>query len=219
MFKMQNATRNGLGAFLIVAFVTMAIPHTAQAQGFSVTVRIDENGHGLLTNTAGVSAPLSVALQNDPGPGGLTGALTYGLLSPPGLTAGDLVLAETPAGIISDVIRFNPDETCFLLLGCLVFYSDKLDPIDSLADIGFPTAFYANLLTVNEIGPEGNNGFSYTPLAGQPGFVAGAAGPVTYIIQSDVPNVPEPSSILLLGTGLGAVILVCRKRVCRHLPL
>jgi len=211
MFKMQHATRNGLLAFLIAAFViAMAIPQTANAQGFTVTISVDENGHGQFMNSAGANVTLPFALLTDPGPGGLTGALTYGLLNPPGLTAGDLLLDEAP-GVISDVIRFNPTETCFVgNLGCLVFYSDKSDGSDSLADIGLPTVFYTNALTVNEVGPEGNNGFTYTPTAGQPGFVAGADGPVTYVIQSDV---PEPSSILLLGTALGAVIFICRKRV------
>jgi hypothetical protein len=41
----------------------------------------------------------------------------------------------------------------------------------------------------------------YTPTAGQPGFVAGAAVPVTYMIHSDS-AVPDPGSIALL-TGLG----------------
>jgi hypothetical protein len=160
MFKMQNATRNRLRAFLIaVSVLTIGTSQTANAQGFSVAITVDENGHGLFTNSTGFSSPLPFTLLNDPGPGGLTNAPTYGLLSPPGLTAGDLVLAETSNGIISDVIRFNPNEICSGTIGCLVFYSDKLDGIDSLADIGLPTASYTNVLTVNEVGPEGSNGF------------------------------------------------------------
>jgi len=218
MFKMQHAKRNGSLAFLIAAFViAMAIPQTANAQ-FTVNITIDENGHGQLTNSAGVNETLPFVLLTDPGPGGLTGAETYGLLNPPGLIAGDLLIDEGP-GVLSDVIRFNPTETCFVgNPGCLVFYSDKSDGSDSLADIGFPTALYANALTVNEVGPEGNNGFTYTPTAGQPGFVAGAGGPVTYVIRSDS-SVPEPSSVLLLGIGLGAVIFIYRKRVGRVVQL
>jgi hypothetical protein len=217
MLKMQHRTRYGLGAFLIAAFViAIAIPQTANAQ-FTVNITIDENGHGQFSNSSGFMSALPFTLQTDPGPGGLAGALTYDLLNPPGQTAGDLVLLEN-GGLVSDIIRFNPSETCSGTTGCLVFYSDNFDGVDSLADIGFPTASYTNILTVNEVGPEGNNGFTYTPMAGQPGFVAGAGGPVTYVIQSDS-SVPEPSSILLLGIGLGAVIFVCRKRVGRALPL
>ena len=89
--------------------------------------------------------------------------------------------------------------------------------LTALQILGFPTAFSTNQLTVNEIGPEGSNGFTYTPLAGQPGFIAGAAGPVTFGIQSDVSSVPEPSSIILLGTGVAAVLLVFRRRIGRRL--
>jgi hypothetical protein len=212
MFEMHKATRYALRLFLITFFV-IGTSRIAKSDPFTVTITIDENGHGLFTNSNGFASALAFTLQNDPGPGGLGNAVTYSLLNPPGLTAGDLVLTES--GVISDIIRFNPNETCSGSTGCLGFYSDKSDGVDSLADIGFSTALYANNLTFLETGLEGNNGFTYTPLAGQPGFVAGAAGPVTYVIQSDVPSaaVPEPSTILLVGTGLSAVIIVCRKRV------
>src|SRR5690349_12707415 len=73
MLNMKNATRTGLGVFMIAAFIaTMGAPRAANAQGFSATITIDENGHGLFTNTGGFSSPLSFALQTDPGPGGRT---------------------------------------------------------------------------------------------------------------------------------------------------
>src|SRR6516162_7799986 len=52
---------------------------------------IDENGHGTLNGFQGPQ-PEPFALQTDPGPGGLANALTYSLLNPPGLTAGDLLI-------------------------------------------------------------------------------------------------------------------------------
>jgi hypothetical protein len=173
-------------------------PPPQPQQEFSVTITVDENGNGLFTNTSGFISPLPVSLVQDPGPGGLPGALTYDLLGPPGLTAGDLLILEPGStGVLSDQIRFNPNQGT----GSLVFYSDTSDGNQDRADIGFPTALYTNNLAVFEVGPEGNNGFSYTPTAGQPGFVAGAGGPVTFVLQSDV-LVPEPASIVLGGIGI-----------------
>ncbi len=165
---------------------------TLLAQGFTVTISVDENGNGTLVNSNGFSSPLPFALLPDPGPGGLPAALTYGMLSPPGLVAGDLILLEPPSSQMSDLIRFNPNQNG----GSLVLYSDNTDGAEALADTGFPLALYPNNVTFTEVGVEGANGFTYTPIAGQPGFVAGAAGPVTYVIISDSP-VPEPSTLLL----------------------
>ena len=64
---------------------------------------------------------------------GLANVLTYCLVNPPGLTAGDLLIVE-PGNGLGDVIRFNPGERCTDgSLGCLVFYSAS-PPFDSLAD-------------------------------------------------------------------------------------
>jgi hypothetical protein len=209
MFSAQATLRAGLRLFLLPAFLVSIMPQASNAQGFSVRITINENGQGLLTNTGGAMTTLPVTFQTDNGPGGLANALTYALLDPPGLTEGDLLLSESP-GAISDIIRFNPTESCSNLTGCLVFYSDNLDGIDSRADIGLPTGRYTNTVSLMEIGPEGDNGLTYTPVSGQPGFVAGAGGPVTYVIASDSP-VPEPSTIVLFGTGLGALLII-RKR-------
>jgi hypothetical protein len=192
--------------FLLGGLLSAFLLSSAHAQ-FSITITLDENGHGNFTNTNGFSSVLPFALQADPGPGGLAAALTYGLLNPPGLTAGDLILLEPGTnGLVSDIVRFNPSETIAGTIGALVFYSDKTDAGDTdLADTGFPTALYTNDVSQTEVGPEGNNGFSYTPTSGQPGFVTGAGGPVTYVIKSDVSAVPEPSSILLMVTVVGIV--------------
>src|SRR5262245_57086364 len=116
---------------LPVVFLAVSLPYRAIAQGFSVTITVDENGHGLLTNTDGVIATLPFALQQDVGPGGLANALTYSLINPPGLTAGDVLLLEFAGGPISDVLRFNPNQTCATNVGCLVFYSDLSDGPDA----------------------------------------------------------------------------------------
>jgi hypothetical protein len=173
-------------------------PGSARATGFSITITFDENCNSLFTNTNGFSSALPCSQQQDPGPGGLAGALTYGLLNPPSLVTGDLELFEPDSEAPSDLVRF--------INGSAIFYSDFTDGADSLADIGLPTAFEDNRLLVTEVGSEGSNGFTYTPTAGQPGFVGGIAGPVTYVIQSDTsPSTPEPASaVLFLGVaGLG----------------
>jgi len=188
----------------LVALICLCLGRQAFAQ-FTVTITVDEDGHGNLSNSSGFNSSLPFAMLADPGPGGRASALTYGLLSPPGLTAGDLLLLEPgPSGTISDVIRFNPNETIAGTVGALVFYSDNLDGADALADTGFPSDFYANNIARVEVGVEGNNGFSYTPTAGQPGFVTGAGGPITYVIKSDV---PEPATFGAALVALGCTAL------------
>jgi len=186
-------------AFLSCILATTLAVHAAPV--FSVDITVDEFGNGHFENTAGFTSPLLSALLPDPGPGGAPAALTYDLLSPPGLTTGDLVLIESGGASVSDVVRFNAGQVFpGAGTGTLVFYSDNTDGIDSLADVtGLPGALYANNLVVLEVGPEGANGFDYTPTAGQPGFVTGAGGPVTYHLISDGLSpfaVPLPTSAL-----------------------
>jgi len=169
----------------------------AQAQ-FSVTITVDENCHGNFSNTNGFNSALACALQPDPGPGGLGAALTYDILNPPGLVAGDLLLPDADGSGLSDLIRFNPGAPSPNGgVGTLVFYSDNTEGLHDLADTGFPAGLYNNVFTVTE----GLGGITdYTPVAGQPGFVAGSAGPVTYVIESNEAT-PGPASAALILAG------------------
>jgi hypothetical protein len=217
----MDLQKRGPTALFAVAFLLASVAANATVydasdqpvaqQAFSVSIVVDENGNGRATTTAGANIALPFSLQNDPGPGGLDNVLTYSLVSPPGLTAGD-VLFSGEAGLAfgGDIVRFNPTERCVDgTIGCLVFYSDNIPIADSLADTdGPPLDLYPNTTTVLEMGPEGNNFAVYTPLPGQPGFVAGADGPVTYTLISDV---PEPSTLTILAVGLAGAGLVRRR--------
>ena len=211
--------RIGWISLICIAATSEAVPApytpnvqpSAQLQLFSVTTTVDENGNGSFTNTNGFFGTLGSALQNDPGPGGLNNVLTYSLLNPPGLTAGDVLITDD--GLIMDIVRFNPSERCVDgSLGCLVFYSDNVDGFDALADTsGPPLLFYPNTITIPEIGSDSDNRALYTPIAGEPGFVAGASGPVHYVLISDV-AIPEPASLAILGAGLAGLGLVIAYR-------
>src|SRR5712691_10070526 len=71
---------------LAALVLALGAPYAAHAQGFSVSITVDENGNGRLFNEA-----LRSGFLADPGPGGLPSVLTYGLFDPPGLTSGDVL--------------------------------------------------------------------------------------------------------------------------------
>jgi hypothetical protein len=175
-------------------------------------ITVNESGIMTLLFPGATTPDLSICVaQADPGPGGLSNALTCNLLGPPGLVAGDLRLQETAGGPLSDIIRFNPAGTGSPgYPASVVFYSDNSDvdlPSNPPADTGFPTAAYTNVFTLIESSLSGEVvGAVYTPTSSQPGFVPGFA--VTYNIIGDVPE-PGTVSLVLIGSGL---FIVGRRR-------
>jgi hypothetical protein len=188
----------------VAAILCLLIGSLGSAQAFPTapTYTFNELGNGTWAD----GTPISGWMQADPGPGGLTNALTYGL--PFAGVAGDVVMLEPEDEIesselveLSDVIRFNGN-------GTLVFYSDsdeergESDP----ADTGFPTQYYTNMVFISEVGPEGANYAYYTPTAGQPGY--DPSNP-TYLFISDI---PEPSTVMLVGLSLAGLLAFKRRR-------
>lgn len=159
-------------------------------------ITVDENGNGFFQNGSSVS-PLPFKLGPDPGPGGLASVLTYSGLPFAG-TQGDVLLTDPGTGL-NDVIRFNGN-------GTLIFYSDNVPTFDGIGDTPSPpAAFYRNNITILEVGPDGANGATFTPLPGQPGFDPSLMP--TYVFVSDgvaAPTpIPEPASLTtLLACGV-----------------
>jgi hypothetical protein len=193
-------------SFLLIAAMFVLLSASASGQISIITITANENCSGTLNSFAGLQS-LPCTFGTDPGPGGLASVMTYGMRNPPGLVGGDVILQE--GDIRSDLIRFDPT----VGNGSFFFYSDLDGGADTAGDFGLPTAFNTNVVRINEVSlGTGDFGAIYTPVAGQPGFVAGASVPVSYTFISD--SVPEPAT-WVLGLAGASLIAIRKLRISR----
>jgi hypothetical protein len=175
--------------------------------GFGQLIQVDELGKGIFIQP-GVTTPLPPAvIAVEP----FSGIATLQYTLPFAGTPGDVSMFDVgPNGnSTNDLIRFDGQ-------GHLYFFSDKeatdVPPFDP-ADVGIPpllTQFPAAV--IQETGVEGQNGASYVPVAGQPGFDSTIGG-LQYRFISDV---PEPSALALSTTGAIFLLLLRARRITKR---
>jgi hypothetical protein len=186
----------------------IALPAALQAGGAPPVITLDEFGM-----SGGTFGGLPSGLSADPTVMGGPAVLTYVL--PFDITSGDVVLLEPDTNQPSDLLRFIEGNENAGGANTLLFYSDNGDGADAPADVGLPPNIgepFGAALSFFEVGPEGMNGFTYTPGVDDPGAGGGLGAGVAYTFISD--SVPEPSICALLGLG-AAGLLAWRRRLKR----
>ena len=204
-FRMKfHSFSSNLAICLLGVGVLLGSNTEAVTAGNNPLISVNETGSGSLGFPGSPAFNLTGVLAPDPGPGGRSSALTYNLLGPPGLVAGDVFMNE-PGESTSDLIRFNPSGTGGnqSYAASLVFYS--LAGEGAPADTGLPSLFYENRAFVLE-NPSGVA--TYTPTSSQPGFVPGFE--VSYVFTSAISAPDSGAAALFLSLGFGGLVLLQR---------
>jgi len=175
-----------------VAFGIILQPGDPQPGFPNFTFTFDEQGNNLLQSTAIPSGPVPVA----PAPGG---GIEFILPVPvvPGV-----VVVNGPSDVgpnnmagFSDMLTFDNQGNN----GLLIYQSLLDDPSTDLADVAGLIAL-ATQYVIQENGPEGNNGFQWTPV------------PVGLTVYNGISDIPEPSTFVLATLGVGALALFARRQ-------
>lgn len=222
MQKLENFLKVG-GIAVALALTTVVSP----AQGNNGTqvplndlnfyVQLNESGNGSIIGAASVLGfdpfPLTTPyVASSPGLflDSLSGITTLRYQTPNGytVTPGDVVLLDG-LGNPSDVIRFKSS----ISSATIYFFSDA-DGTGTMADVGLPSSFSANVVYRSQsVLDDGQFGWLWEPIAGEPGYITTTGVSSTYTYGWNlISEVPEPSSIALLGLAGGAMVLLRKRR-------
>jgi hypothetical protein len=181
--------------------VALAQPGSTPLGAVGFTLTFDEYGNSLLNGGPNPNPVVQVA----------GGGLQYYLPLP--VTPGQ-VLVTNPVDIttanplgMTDLLTFSNQVLASGVTVGVMLFESLIDDADDNAPADVPALnFLQPIITINEVGPEGKNGFTWVP------FPPNAAGAV-YIGISDGTLIPEPSTFILGGIGLaGLGVLAWRRR-------